>query len=169
MLTVTEAISRLTAAAARPTEMESVLVTNSLGRILATDITSPISVPPADNSAMDGYAFCYADAVSHDFKLSLSARIAAGVAPTPLAKNTAARIFTGAEIPANADTVAMQENCIDDAGWVTINSDVVAGANVRSRGQDILAGHCILAAGSKIRAQEMGLLAAIGLKAVPVY
>jgi|TARA_B110000091_G_scaffold34773_1_gene36968 molybdopterin molybdotransferase len=169
MLTVTEAISRLTAAAARPTEMESVLVTNSLGRILATDITSTISVPPADNSAMDGYAFCYADAVSHDFKLSLSARIAAGVAPTPLAKNTAARIFTGAEIPANADTVAMQENCIDDAGWVTINSDVVAGANVRIRGQDILAGHCILAAGSKIRAQEMGLLAAIGLKAVPVY
>ena len=169
MLTVTEAIKRLTLAAARPIEMESVLVTGSLGRVLATDITSPISVPPADNSAMDGYAFCYADAVSHDFKLSLSTRIPAGVAPTPLAKNTVARIFTGAEIPANADTVAMQENCIDQAGWVTIDSGVVAGANVRRQGQDILAGRCILAAGSKIRAQEMGLLAAIGLKTVPVY
>ena len=169
MLTVTEAIKRLTLAAARPIEMESVLVTGSLGRVLATDITSPISVPPADNSAMDGYAFCYADAVSHDFKLSLSTRIPAGVAPTPLAKNTVARIFTGAEIPANADTVATQENCIDQAGWVTIDSGVVAGANVRRQGQDILAGRCILAAGSKIRAQEMGLLAAIGLKTVPVY
>ena len=169
MLTVTEAIKRLTLAAARPIEMESVLVTGSLGRVLATDITSPISVPPADNSAMDGYAFCYADAVSHDFKLSLSTRIPAGVAPTPLAKNTVARIFTGAEIPANADTVAMQENCTDQEGWVTIDSGVVAGANVRSQGQDILVGRCILAAGSRIRAQEMGLLAAIGLKTVPVY
>ena len=169
MLTVTEAINRLTSAAARPTEMESVLVTGSLGRILATDIISPISVPPADNSAMDGYAFCYADAVSHDFKLSLSTRIPAGVAPTPLAKNTVARIFTGAEMPANADTVAMQENCIDQEGWVTIDSGVVAGANVRPLGQDIRSGHCILAAGSKIRAQEMGLLAAVGLKTVPVY
>lgn len=169
MLTVTEAINRLTSAAARPTEMESVLVTGSLGRILATDIISPISVPPADNSAMDGYAFCYADAVSHDFKLSLSTRIPAGVAPTPLAKNTVARIFTGAEMPVNADTVAMQENCIDQEGWVTIDSGVVAGANVRPLGQDIRSGHCILAAGSKIRAQEMGLLAAVGLKTVPVY
>jgi len=169
MLTVTEAINRLTSAAARPTEMESVLVTGSLGRILATDIISPISVPPADNSAMDGYAFCYADAVSHDFKLSLSTRIPAGVAPTPLAKNTVARIFTGAEMPVNADTVAMQENCIDQEGWVTIDSGVVAGANVRPLGQDILSGRCILAAGSKIRAQEMGLLAAVGLKTVPVY
>ena len=169
MLTVTEAISQLTAAAVLPTERESLLVTDSLGRILAEDIISTISVPPADNSAMDGYAFCYADAVSHDFKLSLSSRIPAGVAPAPLEKNTVARIFTGAEIPVNADTVAVQENCVDHGGWVTIDSGVVAGGNVRSQGQDILEGCCILTAGSKVRAQEMGLLAAIGVKTVSVY
>jgi len=169
MLTVTEAISQLTSAAVLPTERESLLVTDSLGRILAEDIISTISVPPADNSAMDGYAFCYADAVSHDFKLSLSSRIPAGVAPAPLEKNTVARIFTGAEIPVNADTVAVQENCVDHGGWVTIDSGVVAGGNVRSQGQDILEGCCILTAGSKVRAQEMGLLAAIGVKTVSVY
>jgi len=169
MLTVTEAISQLTAAAVLPTERESLLVTDSLGRILAEDIISTISVPPADNSAMDGYAFCYADAVSHDFKLSLSSRIPAGVAPAPLEKNTVARIFTGAEIPVNADTVAVQENCVDHGGWVTIDSGDVAGGNVRSQGQDILEGCCILTAGSKVRAQEMGLLAAIGVKTVSVY
>jgi molybdopterin molybdotransferase len=169
MLTVTEAISQLTSAAVLPTERESLLVTDSLGRILAEDIISTISVPPADNSAMDGYAFCYADAVSHHFKLSLSSRIPAGVAPAPLVKNTVARIFTGAEIPVNADTVAVQENCVDHGGWVTIDSGVVAGGNVRSQGQDILEGCCILTAGSKVRAQEMGLLAAIGVKTVSVY
>ena len=169
MLTVTEAISQLTSAAVLPTERESLLVTDSLGRILAEDIISTISVPPADNSAMDGYAFCYADAVSHDFKLSLSSRVPAGVAPAPLEKNTVARIFTGAEIPVNADTVAVQENCVDHGGWVTIDSGVVAGGNVRSQGQDILEGCCILTAGSKVRAQEMGLLAAIGVKTVSVY
>jgi molybdopterin molybdotransferase len=169
MLTVTEAISQLTSAAVLPTERESLLVTDSLSRILAEDIISTISVPPADNSAMDGYAFCYADAVSHDFKLSLSSRIPAGVAPAPLVKNTVARIFTGAEIPVNADTVAVQENCVDHGGWVTIDSGVVAGGNVRSQGQDILEGCCILTAGSKVRAQEMGLLAAIGVKTVSVY
>jgi molybdopterin molybdotransferase len=169
MLTVTEAISQLTSAAVLPTERESLLVTDSLGRILAEDIISTISVPPADNSAMDGYAFCYADAVSHDFKLSLSSRVPAGVAPAPLGKNTVARIFTGAEIPVNADTVAVQENCVDHGGWVTIDSGVVAGGNVRSQGQDILEGCCILTAGSKVRAQEMGLLAAIGVKTVSVY
>jgi len=169
MLTVTEAISQLTSAAVLPTERESLLVTDSLGRILAEDIISTISVPPADNSAMDGYAFCYADAVSHDFKLSLSSRIPAGVAPAPLEKNTVARIFTGAEIPVNADTVAVQENCVDHGGWITIDSGVVAGGNVRSQGQDILEGCCILTAGSKVRAQEMGLLAAIGVKTVSVY
>jgi molybdopterin molybdotransferase len=169
MLTVTEAISQLTSAAVLPTERESLLVTDSLSRILAEDIISTISVPPADNSAMDGYAFCYADAVSHDFKLSLSSRIPAGVAPAPLEKNTVARIFTGAEIPVNADTVAVQENCVDHGGWVTIDSGVVAGGNVRSQGQDILEGCCILTAGSKVRAQEMGLLAAIGVKTVSVY
>ena len=169
MLTVTEAISQLTSAAVLPTERESLLVTDSLSRILAEDIISTISVPPADNSAMDGYAFCYADAVSHHFKLSLSSRIPAGVAPAPLEKNTVARIFTGAEIPVNADTVAVQENCVDHGGWVTIDSGVVAGGNVRSQGQDILEGCCILTAGSKVRAQEMGLLAAIGVKTVSVY
>ena len=71
---------------------------------------------------MDGYAFCYAEAAANQFTLPLSQRIAAGTAPEPLAANTVARIFTGAEIPAGADTVAMQENCIENNGIVKLDA-----------------------------------------------
>ena len=99
MLSVSEAISQLVASAKPAAAMESLSVLDSRGRVLALDICAPVDVPPADNSAMDGYAFCYAEAAANQFKLPLSQRIAAGSAPEPLAANTVARIFTGAEIP----------------------------------------------------------------------
>ena len=98
-----------------------------LGGYWQTDIIATINVPPADNSAMDGYAFCYADALKSDFKLPSSQRIPAGVAPKALNPSTVARIFTGAEIPAGADTVAMQENCTEQDGTVTIGNAVTDG------------------------------------------
>ena len=169
MHSVSEAINQLVAGAKPAVGLESVTVTDSLGRILATDITAPIDVPPADNSAMDGYAFCYAEAAAMGFQLPLSQRIAAGSSPQPLEQNTVARIFTGAEIPQGADTVAMQENCSEGNSRVDLDSAVKASANIRPRGQDIQAGQTILTAGTKVRAQEMGLLSSIGIKTIEVF
>ncbi|MDA9240707.1 molybdopterin molybdotransferase MoeA [bacterium] len=169
MHSVSEAINQLVAGAKLAVGLESVTVTDSLGRILATDITAPIDVPPADNSAMDGYAFCYAEAAAMGFQLPLSQRIAAGSSPQPLEQNTVARIFTGAEIPQGADTVAMQENCSEGGSRVDLDSEVKANANIRPKGQDIQAGQTILTAGTKVRAQEMGLLSSIGIKTIEVF
>ena len=88
MCSVSEAINQLVASASKATATESLPVLDSLGRILAVDICAAVDVPPADNSAMDGYAFCYADAAENSFQLPLSQRIAAGTAPQPLAPNT---------------------------------------------------------------------------------
>ncbi len=169
MISVSAAIDQLIGAAKTASATEQLLVTESLGRVLAADITAVINVPPADNSAMDGYAFCYAEAQKNNFQLPLSQRIPAGAAPKPLKSSTVARIFTGAEIPAGADTVAMQENCTELDGAVTIGGSVTRAANIRRRGQDIQAGQTILGAGTRLRAQEMGLLASIGIKSVEVF
>lgn len=169
MLSVSAAIDKLITTATATSRVEKVSVLGSLGRILATDIIASVDVPPADNSAMDGYAFCYAEALKNNFQLPLSQRIPAGTAPQPLTPSTIARIFTGAEMPADADTVAMQENCTEQEGIVTIGNAVTATANVRCRGQDILTGQTILTAGTELRAQEMGLLSSIGVKTVEVF
>ena len=170
MISVSAAIDQLIAKAKVTAAIESQPLINCLGRVLATDIIASIDVPPADNSAMDGYAFCYADALKSNFKLPLSQRIPAGTAPKALTSSTIARIFTGAEIPAGADTVAMQEDCAEQDGTVTIGGTVVtAAANIRRKGQDIQTGQTILTAGTKLRAQEMGLLSSVGIKTIDVF
>ena len=80
-----------------------------------------------------------------------------------------ARIFTGGEIPPGADTVAMQENCTDKEGAVTLDKKAKAGANIRAQGQDIQAGQVILQTGTRLRAQEMGLLSSVGIAVVDVF
>ena len=169
MLTVSRATQKLTEVASTMVDTYPLAVTDCLGCVLGQEISSSMDVPPASNSAMDGYTFCHADAVAMNFKLTLSQRIPAGVEPSPLVRNSVARIFTGAEIPLGADTVAMQEDCREESGSVTIDNKVSIGANVRKRGQDVLAGARVLPRGTVIRAQEMGLLSSIGLKTVQVY
>ena len=131
--------------------------------MLAADIKSSIDVPPATNSAMDGYAYCAADAVAAKFKLRVSQRIPAGTVPNSLEPSTAARIFTGAEIPVGADTVALQENCKEVDGIVKVDRKATSGANIRVRGQDIEVGRVIVSEGTKLRAQELGLIASVGV------
>lgn len=138
----------------------------SLGCILARDAAAAIDVPGEDNSAMDGYALCAADLPG---PLRLSQRIAAGQVGVALEAGTAARIFTGAAIPPGADTVVMQENCEEVDGVLVIKGAVTAGQNIRPRGQDIAAGEVALQAGRRLRPQDLGLLASIGLDEVPVY
>ena len=168
MIEVSAAIGKLLAAVRPVDTAETVEVAGALGRVLAADIVSKVDVPPVDNSAMDGYAYCFADAEKNCFQLPLSQRIPAGTAPRPLAPSTAARIFTGGEIPPGADSVAMQENCTEQDAVVTINNPS-AGANIRPKGQDIQSGQTLLAAGTRLRAQEMGLLSSIGVKTVEVF
>ena len=169
MLTVSDAIDKLISTVKAPVAVESLPVISCLDRVLATDISASIDVPPADNSAMDGYAFCFADAQRNHFQLPLSQRIPAGIAPKALAPSTIARIFTGAEIPVGADTVAMQENCQESDETVSIDPKIASAANVRPKGQDIQSGVTILTAGTKLRAQEMGQLSSIGIATVDVF
>ena len=138
----------------------------ALGRVLARDIISPIAVPGEDNSAMDGYALRAQDAAT---PLPVSQRIPAGTIGSALQPVSAARIFTGAAIPEGADAVVMQENCTFADGVVRIEGPVVVGQNVRPRGQDLNEGEVVLRAGRVLKPQDMGLLASIGTRKVPVY
>jgi len=169
MLSVADAIAQLTTGVSAAVGSEEVAAHQCLGRILSADIMAPLDVPPADNSAMDGYAFCYQDAVAENFTLPLSQRVAAGQAPQSLDNLTAARIFTGGEIPSGADTVAIQENCRERDGRVIIDKQIVAGANVRPKGQDIQCGAKVLSVGTLLRPQELGLLASLGIQSLPLY
>ncbi len=144
------------------------------GRILAESQSSPLDVPPAANSAMDGYAFRFADHRQQgpqDFPVSQ--RIAAGSVPQPLAEGTAARIFTGAEIPEGADAVVMQEQCQLNTGQinadqVTIPAGIALHNNIRPQGQDIRQGAEVASRGQLLTPQTLGLLASIGIASVPV-
>lgn len=173
LLSVDAALARLLASAVPVTETETVGLLETAGRVLATDIASTVDVPPADNSAMDGFAFRLADLQAAGGTLPVSRRIPAGVAPQPLAAGTAARIFTGAEIPAGADTVVMQEDCVYDEALLRVNDGALPalkpGSNVRPRGQDMAAGQVVLTRGTRLGPAQAGVLAGAGVASVPVY
>ncbi|MGM0570833.1 gephyrin-like molybdotransferase Glp [Marinobacter sp.] len=146
---------------------EKLPLEQTLGRILAEDIRVPADVPPADNSAVDGYAVRVADAASGE-PLPVSARVAAGQPPGTLEPGTAVRIFTGSEIPAGADAVVMQERTGARDGGIAITATVEDGQNIRRQGQDLRSGDIALSAGTPIRPQEMGLLGSMGIGSVEV-
>jgi molybdopterin molybdotransferase len=118
---------------------------------------------------MDGYAVRAADCASGASRLPVSQRIPAGSVPQPLAHGTAARIFTGAPIPPGADAVVMQEQCALDGDAVIVRHRPEPGEWVRRAGEDIRAGSEILAAGTKLRPQDAGLAASVGISALPLY
>ncbi len=169
MLSVNEAIDSLLNGARRLVENEEIDLISALGRALSEDIIASMDVPPADNSAMDGYAFRHGDWRGAQSELPVSQRITAGSVPQPLEPGTAARIFTGAQVPDGADTVVMQEHCEASSDAVRILSLPVLSANIRPRAQDITAGQKILSAGHRMRGQDMGLLASQGIGKIPVY
>jgi molybdopterin molybdotransferase len=138
---------------------EALATAEARGRVLAADLVSPVDVPPADNSAMDGYALRAADAGA---LLPVTQRIPAGSVPTPLAAGEAARIFTGAQVPAGADTVVMQEHTELVDGQLRVTQPVTAGAHVRRRGEDVRAGAVVLPAGTRLDAVSLGLAATAG-------
>ncbi|MDB5800422.1 MAG: Molybdopterin binding domain protein [Rhodocyclales bacterium] len=138
--------------------------------MLAEDVLAGLNVPPADNSAMDGYAMRQSDIACAGMSLPLSQRVPAGSVPEPLLPGTAARIFTGAQIPPGADAVVMQERCVVVAGD-EVRVDIVpkAGENIRRAGEDITVGCQVLDAGTLLRAQELGLAASLGIAQLKVF
>jgi molybdopterin molybdotransferase len=166
MLPVAEALARVLSAARPIAESIEVPLLDALGHVLAAGVISSINVPPADNSAMDGYALRASEA---GHALPVSQRIPAGTVGAALMPGTAARIFTGAAIPVGADVVVMQEDCKEVAGVVTVSAPVSVGQNIRPRGQDIRAGEVVLEKGRVLRPQDMGLLASVGCAQVQVY
>jgi molybdopterin molybdotransferase len=172
MLTLDEALTMLVAAARTQAiaDLETVSTFDALGRVLAQPVTSLINVPPADNSAMDGYAMRTADVPAAGTVLPVSQRIAAGTVGHTLAPGSAARIFTGAPIPAGATAVVMQEQCeaLDGGAAVRVNTVPTEGLAIRRRGEDVERGAQVLAPGQKLTPQALGMAASVGAASLTV-
>ncbi|WP_194777926.1 molybdopterin molybdotransferase MoeA [Pararhodonellum marinum] len=153
---------------------EPIVVTSPLdlclGKVLAADLYSPISVPLFDNAAMDGYAFAFAD-YEEKKPLKVSHVVQAGAPFLPEVKNgEAARIFTGAPVPPGTDTVVMQEICEIDQGQLKILSkDIKKGENIRLKGSQTKTGELIMEKGLQLNPAMIGFLAGLGLSELPVY
>jgi molybdopterin molybdotransferase len=168
LMPVKEALDFLLAAASPVTGIELVPTLEANGRVLAEDQASTLDVPSADNTQMDGYAVRAADCAGGGATLKVAQRIPAGHVGSTLEPGTAARIFTGALIPAGADAVVMQEQCELDGDMVTVRHQPQSGEWIRRRGEDVRAGAVILPAGTRLRSQELGLAASVGLAQLPV-
>jgi molybdopterin molybdotransferase len=177
LISADDALAKLLAAVAAHGRVETLTTPEAWGRILARDVVSTVDVPPEDNSAMDGYAIRLADLVDGPGTLlPVSQRIPAGQVGQPLAAGTAARIFTGAQVPAGADAVVMQEHCEAVAatgadlpfGGVRINERPASGMAIRRRGEDVVKGHVVLRAGHRLDAAAIGLAATVGMARLDV-
>ncbi len=169
MLSYEQALLQLLAGAPVLGATESRPTQSACGRVLAAAQVSAIFVPPLDNSSMDGYALRAADVPVAGTRLKVAQRIAAGSVGHALAAGTAARIFTGAPLPAGADAIVMQELTSHENDVVTINHVPSPGDWIRRRGQDINGGETILGAGTRLLPQHLGLAASVGLAALPVF
>jgi len=168
LLSVDEALERLLAGARPVAETESVSTLSASGRVLAAAQRSTMNVPPLDNSAMDGYAVRLADLKGPEPRLKVAQKILAGAVGAQLAPGTAARIFTGAPIPPGADAVVMQEDCVAEGDQVVVKKTPQPGEWIRRVGSDIRAGDTILPAGIRLRPQDTGLAASVGIASLPV-
>ena len=158
MLSVDDARSRILELIDR-LEVETVAITEAAGRILAADATAGRSLPPWDNSAMDGFAVRTADVPG---ELPVGGTAAAGDPPGSHQAGTATRIMTGAPLPDGADCVVIREVVDDRGDTVVIDRAVKPGDNIRREGEDIEKGAVAVAAGTRLGAAEIGLLAAVG-------
>lgn len=170
LLTLDEALARLLGAVAPlPASTHETLSTfDALGRVLQADLRSTLDVPPQDNSSMDGYALRAADVPAIGALLPVSQRIPAGVVGAALQPGTAARIFTGAQVPVGADAIVMQEQCEAMGEGVRVNAVPSAGAWIRRRGEDVRIGAVVLPAGTRLTPQALGLAATVGAATLQV-
>jgi molybdopterin molybdotransferase len=169
LLDVPEAVARILADV-RMLAAESVPLLSALGRVLARDVTAGLTLPPWDNSAMDGYAVRSADLVRLPAMLRVIESVAAGQFPTrEVGAGEATRIMTGAPTPAGADTVVRVEDTDGGTERVEIRAARDSGKNVRPRGEDVVEGRVVLTRGTALGAAQLGVLAAVGCATVPVH
>jgi molybdopterin molybdotransferase len=171
MLSLDEALARLVdgSRSRAIAEVETVSTFDALGRVLAADVLSTLDVPPEDNTSMDGYALRLADVTAPGVVLPVAQRIPAGHVGLPLQPGTAARIFTGGQVPPGADAVVMQEHCealpaAEPGGLpgVRVNTQPALGQWIRRRGEDVQHGSAVLQRGQRLTPQALGLAAAVG-------
>ena len=176
LMRLDEALALIESRVVAVTGRESVALDDALGRILAEPVVAGIDVPPHDNAAVDGYAVYHADLDAEGpTRLAVGGRVAAG---HPLGRaarrGEALRIFTGAALPpgdgdAGPDTVVMQEDCEIEDGHVVVPPGMRPGDNRRRAGEDIARGAEALAAGRRLRPDDLGLAASLGRNALVVY
>jgi len=169
MKTAAEALSLILSQVSSTPVVEMVDTQHALGRVLAEDLLSQVDVPPADNTQMDGYAVRTADVKAVGTILKVAQRIPAGHVGTLLESGTAARIFTGANIPPGADAVVMQELSELQGDQVTILEMPQKGQWIRIQGEDLTAGLPALKQGTLLRPQELGVAASAGYAQLPVF
>ena len=171
---LSDALAQLLATVTPLAQTERVATLEADGRVLAQDVVSALHVPPQDNSSMDGYALRVRDVAQSGAVLPVSQRIAAGSAGTPLQSGTVARIFTGAPVPAGADAIVMQEDCVavpvaeGATPQVQVNVVVQPGQWIRRAGEDVTRGAVVLAAGQRLGPAAQGLAASIGMDRLTV-
>ncbi|MGQ0687099.1 molybdopterin molybdotransferase MoeA [Bradyrhizobium sp.] len=170
MMSVDEAVGLIAARVNKVEEIETVGLADADGRILAHDIAAPLPLPPFTNSAVDGYAVASRDLPKGEAEaFPVTGRVQAGAsAGDAITARHAVRIFTGAPMPAGADTVFMQEDVTVEAGKVVLPAGLKPGANVRPAGEDIPLGFAALKAGQRLRPQDVALVAAFGLTHIQV-
>ncbi len=168
LMPIDEALNALLASIVPIDGVEELALARASGRVLTTAIVASMDVPPHASSAMDGFALRSADIAAVPIQLPITQRIAAGRVGKPLKAGEAARIFTGAPLPPGADTVVMQENTEQMGDAVRILQSATKGENCRPAGEDITKGSEVFAAGTRLRAQDIGVLASLGLTHVSV-
>src|SRR5690606_24046632 len=168
MLDFDVAQSQLAQSGTAPQKTEDCPLHEAQGRVLAKSLTAHLDMPPADNSAMDGYAIRFAD-YEPGRGLPVQQRCYAGEQPEPLQPGQCIRIFTGSLIPEGADTVVIQEDTTETDNVLFINEAPQAGAHIRRRGEDVRQDSVLLEPGRRIGAAELALLASQGYARVPVY
>ena len=169
LLSISDAVTRVLSDV-RTLAAESISLADAQGRVLAEDIVSPITLPPWNNSAMDGYAVHAADLATLPIALSVLETVrAGGAASQALPRGYAIRIMTGAPVPDGADTVVRLEDTDGGVERVEIRRDRDAGKNIRPRGEDIHAGQLVIPVGTTLGAAQLGVLASVGAAMVRVY
>lgn len=171
LLRVEEALALIGRRVEPVVEIETVPLAAAAGRVLAADRIAAFDLPRQANSAVDGFAVAHADlSPGAESLLPVTGRVAAGhPLGRPLRRGEAVRIFTGAPMPDGADTVMMQEDCAVEGDRVRLKPGIRKGANCRHAGEDVAQGDVAVPAGRRLKPSDLGLLAALGHAALPVF
>lgn len=168
LLPISEAINKMLSHVNKVNDMQTLPLMNALGKILATDVISSIDVPPADNSAMDGYAMAHKDLKNQNHLTLIGSALAGQPYDQTVLAGQCVRIMTGAVIPLGADAVVMQENTVVDGDTIEFKQIPDKGNNVRRTGEDIQRGQTVVAKGTQLKAAHLALIASVGVAQVTV-